>query len=146
MNGWPHSCHRPECTRDRYHGVPAPNSPLRDLVTAIAQQTTEETPSTTEADKTDGPDALSRSPVRCLWATLIARLFDIFPLTCRYFISAQAIVLLCHRLPTLTDDRRYVRFWPTADKCQTSATGSFESGAVTRPVRSERPLRVDSGP
>ena len=52
----------PRVHRYRYHGVLVPNSPLRAQVTALAQQTTEETPSITEADKTDGPDALSRSP------------------------------------------------------------------------------------
>ena len=73
--GWWHTLHSAHC-------IVAPNSPLRAQVTALAQQTTEETPSTTEADKTDGPDALSRSPARYLWATLIARRFEIFPLTC----------------------------------------------------------------
>ena len=84
-------------------------------VTALAEQTTVETASTTDAAETDGSNAPSRSPARYLWATLIARLFDIFPLTCRYCISAQAIVLLCHRLQTLTDDMCYVCLWPVAD-------------------------------
>ncbi|MFK7989676.1 MAG: hypothetical protein AB8I08_26900, partial [Sandaracinaceae bacterium] len=60
----------------------APNSPLRAQVTALAQETAKDTPSTTEADETDGPDPLASSPARYLWATLIALLFQIFPLTC----------------------------------------------------------------
>ena len=44
----------PRVHRHRYHGVLAPNSPLRDQVTALAQQTTEETPSTNEATETEG--------------------------------------------------------------------------------------------
>jgi len=40
--------------RHRYHCVLAPNSPLRDQVTALAQETTEEAPSTTEVDETHG--------------------------------------------------------------------------------------------
>jgi hypothetical protein len=78
--GWRHTLHSAHC-------IVAPNSPLRARVTALAQQTTEETPSTTEADKTDGPDALSRSPARYPGAALIARLFEIFPLTCPYCIT-----------------------------------------------------------
>ncbi len=72
----------PRVHRHRYHGVLAPNSPLRPQVTALAEETTGETPSITDADETEGPDSLSRSPARYLWATLIARLFEIFPLTC----------------------------------------------------------------
>lgn len=43
-----------------------------------------------DADKTDALDQPSRSRARYLWTTLIARLFERFPLTCRYCISAQA--------------------------------------------------------
>ena len=72
----------PRVHRHRYHGVLAPNSPLRPQVTALAEETTGETPSITDADETEGPDSLSRSPARYLWATLIARLFELLPLTC----------------------------------------------------------------
>ena len=78
--GWWHTLHSAHC-------IAAPNSPLRAQVTALAEETTVETPSATEANETDGRDALSRSPARYLWATLIARLFEVFPLTCPYCIT-----------------------------------------------------------
>ena len=70
----------------------APNSPLRATITALAEETTGETASTTEADDTDGPDSLARSPARYLWATLIARLFEIFPLTCPHCGAEMKII------------------------------------------------------
>ena len=40
----------PRVHRHRYHGVLAPNSPYRARVTALAEETTVETASTTDAD------------------------------------------------------------------------------------------------
>ena len=50
-----------------------------------------------DPDKTDALDQPSRSPARYLWATLIARLFERFPLTFRHCISTQAKGPLCRR-------------------------------------------------
>ena len=74
----------PRVHRHRYHGVLAPNSPLRDQVTALIPKTATNKPALASGSgETDAPDPVSRSPARYLWATLIARLFEIFPLTCR---------------------------------------------------------------
>ena len=70
---------------------------MRAQVTVLAQETAEDTPSTTEADETAGLDHLGHSPARYLWATLIARLFERFPLIFRYGISTQAEGPLCGR-------------------------------------------------
>ena len=91
----------PRVHRHRYHGVLAPNSPLRAQVTALAQETTEETTRTTDADETDRSDALSRSPARYLWATLIARLFEIFPLTCPHCGAEMKIIAFVTETPSV---------------------------------------------
>ena len=55
----------------------APNSPLRDKVTALIPETATDKPVLASGcDETDAPDPVSRSPARYLWATLIARLFE----------------------------------------------------------------------
>ena len=91
----------PRVHRHHYHGVLAPNSPLRAQVTALAKETTEATPSTTEADKSDGSHPLPRSPARYLRATLIARLFEIFPLTCRYCGAEMKIIAFVTETPSV---------------------------------------------
>ena len=91
----------PRVHRHRYHGVLAPNSPLRAQVTALAEETTVETPSATEANETDGRDALSRSPARYPGATLIARLFEIFPLTCPHCGAEMKIIAFVTETPSV---------------------------------------------
>ena len=59
------------------------NSPLRDQVTALIPETATDKPALASGPgETDAPDPVSRSPARYLWATLIARLFELLPLTC----------------------------------------------------------------
>ncbi len=91
----------PRVHRHRYHGVLAPNSPLRAKVIALAEETTVETASSTETDQADGPDSLSRSPARYLWATLIARLFEIFPLTCPHCGAEMKIIAFVTETPSV---------------------------------------------
>ena len=86
----------PRVHRHRYHGVLAPNSPLRDQVTALIPKTATNKPALAPGSgETDAPDPVSRSPARYLWATLIARLFERFPLTFRCCIATQAKGPLC---------------------------------------------------
>jgi len=67
--------------RHRYHGVLAPNAPLRAAVTALARApaATQSHPASTEPL---GSDRRWRSPARYLWAMLIARIYETFPLSC----------------------------------------------------------------
>ena len=44
---------------------------------------------------------LPRSPARYLWATLIARLFEIFPLTCRYCGAEMKIIAFVTETPSV---------------------------------------------
>ena len=93
----------PRTHRHRYFGVLAPNSPLRAVVTAMAlaapvQQATAQAETTTTGEGVPGLAALGnavptqpepgeaatpkRSPAHYLWAVLIARIYEAFPLLC----------------------------------------------------------------
>jgi hypothetical protein len=88
----------PRTHRHRYFWVLAPNSPLRDAVTALAtpaQQVTVQTdaqsgpPGTCEGapgvllqPTQPEPVPPKRSPSHYLWAVLIARIYEVFPLLC----------------------------------------------------------------
>ena len=87
----------PRIHRHRYHGVFAPNAPLRPLVTAralednaLATEASEPplplpTPSTAPTLQPEGaeartPDTTPSPPSR--WAALLARIYEVFPLIC----------------------------------------------------------------
>jgi hypothetical protein len=71
---------QPRRHRHRYHGVFAPNAPLRAQVTALLDDSPADAPPTTDApDPTEPP---TRPPHAYLWAMLIARIYETFPLTC----------------------------------------------------------------
>ena len=83
----------PRTHRHRYFGVLAPNSPLRAAVTAFV---TPAQPATVQAKPvitTEGATGVAlpaqpepvppkRSPTHYLWAVLIARIYEVFPLMC----------------------------------------------------------------
>ena len=87
----------PRIHRHRYHGVFAPNAPLRPLVTARAHQdnalaaqmpvqdlplplTSAASPPKPEAPAPQPPDTSPSRPSN--WATLLARIYEVFPLIC----------------------------------------------------------------
>jgi hypothetical protein len=89
----------PRTHKHRYYGVLAPNSPLRGAVTALAQTrqvvTTPAVGSPVAPDVNAGADAGTpgtapeppakpkpRPPAHYLWAVLIARIYEVFPLIC----------------------------------------------------------------
>ncbi len=91
----------PRTHRHRYFGVLAPNSPHRAAVTALAtpaqpakQVVVQTEPATTgegapgvvplghAIPSTPGPAPPKRSPAHYLWAVLIARIYEVFPLLC----------------------------------------------------------------
>lgn len=95
----------PRTHRHRYYGVLAPNSPLREAVAAMAQvpvpacsPLTVDGNAAADADTpvtavtAGGPGAAAqpeppvktkpRPPAYYLWAALIARIFEVFPLIC----------------------------------------------------------------
>ena len=88
----------PRTHRHRYFGVLAPNSSLRAAVTALAQPAAPQ-PATVEAAQSDSgvprlaspdkaatptpePAATPKRPACYLWAVLIARIYEVFPLLC----------------------------------------------------------------
>lgn len=68
----------PRRHRHRYYGVLAPSSPLRPAVTALAAAPK---PPPAEVDAVAQESPLSRA-ARIVWATLLARTYEVFPLTC----------------------------------------------------------------
>jgi len=77
----------PPCQhRHRYVGVLAPNAPLRAVVTALAQPEAEARLATPEVQSVVGDDdmdePLHRKAARLVWAMLIARIYEVFPLVC----------------------------------------------------------------
>jgi hypothetical protein len=77
----------PRRHRHRYHGVLAPNAPLRAAATARAGLSMEEP---THASSPNAPTQTpaqevtekSCSPSTYLWAMLLARIYEVFPLVC----------------------------------------------------------------
>jgi len=67
----------PRLHRHRYHGVLAPNASQRVQVIALARQLPPPMPNA--AHRSHAP---ARSPARILWAVLLARIYEIFPLLC----------------------------------------------------------------
>ena len=77
----------PRIHRHRYFGVLAPNSPLRAAVVAMATvaQAIPAQPAqagTPTPPLTPEPVPPKRSPAHYLWAVLIARIYEVFPLLC----------------------------------------------------------------
>jgi hypothetical protein len=73
----------PRVHRHRYYGVLAPNAPLRAAVTALA-------PMPVPAPAADTPDeAPHRAAARYRRAMLLARSYEVFPLTCPFCSAAM---------------------------------------------------------
>lgn len=69
---------RPRTHRHRYYGVLAPNAPLRAMVTALAPAAVPPAPTFAAHDE----EPCHRSAARYLWAMLLARIYEAFPLAC----------------------------------------------------------------
>jgi hypothetical protein len=72
----------PRTHRHRYFGVLAPNSPLRAAVTAMAPIPVMPTVAQPISSDEEAITHAKRSPARYLWAILIARIYEVFPLLC----------------------------------------------------------------
>jgi hypothetical protein len=75
----------PRIHRHRYHGVLAPNSRLRAAVTARANQAVEGVvaiPPVPEKGLQESATARARSAAVRMWAALLARIYEVFPLVC----------------------------------------------------------------
>ncbi len=134
----------PRRHRHRYHGVLAPNSPLRAAVTARAGKPisapNEPTDTRPSPPGRTAHDTTRRCPSAYLWAVLLARIYECFPLTCRQcgapmgliaFITAPASVkpILEHLgLPTQPPSVAPARD-PPHDQCVIDQTPRFDTTA-----------------
>jgi hypothetical protein len=92
----------PRRHRHRYHGVLAPNAPLRAAVTALAPQPPAAAGARPAADPTDEvTDGIWRSPARYLWAMLLARLYEAFPLACPNCGASMRLIAFLTDGPTV---------------------------------------------
>jgi hypothetical protein len=81
----------PRRHRHRYHGVFAPNAPLRAQVTALLESPADAPPTT---DDPDPAEPSTRPPHAYLWAMLIARIYDTLPLACPVCGATMRIIAL----------------------------------------------------
>lgn len=84
----------PRIHRHRYHGVLAPNSPHRAQVTPLGWEAMLPSGPTlaAQASAAGPPQRPARSPVRILWAVLMACLYEIFPLRCPHCGAEMRII------------------------------------------------------
>ena len=90
----------PRAHRHRYYGVLAPNTALRAAVTALTPVPVIAPPQAAPANTEEEPR--HRSASRYLWAMLLARIYETFPLACP----------ICHaqmRIIAFIDDASTVR-------------------------------------
>ncbi len=81
----------PRLHRHRYHGVLAPNAPLRAAVTALARDTAA-IPDKPAAAESVGGEGHRRSSARYLCAMLLVRIYEVFPLVCSHCGTEMRIV------------------------------------------------------
>jgi len=87
----------PRKHRHRYHGVLAPNAPLRQAVIAYAGLSLSDQPALPEKQPSStedlaGGDLKAPSSTVYLWAMLIARIYEILPLLCPQCGGEMAII------------------------------------------------------
>lgn len=80
----------PRAHRHRYYGVLAPNASLRAAVTALAPVQVIVPPHAVAANTEEEPR--HRSALRYLWAMLLARIYEVFPLACPICHSQMRII------------------------------------------------------
>ena len=92
----------PRSHRHRYYGVLAPNSPLRSAVTALAPVAVIATP---PVPTTDAAGTEKKKPhidaSRYLWAMLLARIYEVFPLLCPICHSQMRIIAFINDASTV---------------------------------------------
>jgi hypothetical protein len=88
---------RPRTHRHRYFGVLAPNAPLRAAVTALAPATVPPAPTSTA----DGEEPRLRTAARYLWAMLLARIYEAFPLACPICHAEMRIIAFINEAVTV---------------------------------------------
>ena len=88
---------RPRTHRHRYYGVLAPNAPLRSAVTALAPAAVPPAPTSSANDE----QTSHRAVARYLWAMLLARIYEAFPLLCPICHAEMRIIAFINEAPTV---------------------------------------------
>ena len=114
--------------RHRYHGVLAPNAPLRAQVTALARQ-----PPATLPDPAHAPHAPARSPAGYWWAMLLARIYELFPLRCARCGGEMRIIAFVTDAPALNTILQHLGE-PTRPPAVAPARGPPLWDSVAEPV------------
>ena len=98
----------PRIHRHRYYGVLAPNSPFRASVTAMAGLSLANgTIEIQMVDKNDEPvkqeqeNKSKRPPNRYLWAMLLARIYNLFPLFCPECGAEMQVIAIIQDKPVI---------------------------------------------
>lgn len=102
----------PRTHRHRYFGVLAPNSPLRAAVTAMAAPVQPATPEPVQPKRT----------ARYVWAVLIARIYEVFPLLCPKCGGQMCLIAF------ITEGCRSRRFSITSGSTQIPQTSPWRGG------------------
>ena len=79
---------QPRAHRHRYYAVLAPNVPLRSVVAALAPAAVPPAPTSVATRAAPRDHAVSRY----LWAMLLARIYQVFPLLCPFCYSQMRII------------------------------------------------------
>ncbi|MES9858985.1 MAG: transposase [Sedimenticola sp.] len=89
----------PRRHRHRYHGVLAPNAPLREQVTSRAGQpvTGESVVSADKPTTGESEELTTGCPFASIWAMLLARIYEINPLVCPRCGGEMRIIALTYR-------------------------------------------------
>ena len=93
----------PRTHRHRYYGVLAPNAPMRAAVTALAPLAVIPVAPVVgvNVDASAEPESKSRAAARYLWAMLLARIYEAFPLSCPICHSQMRIIAFINDTTTL---------------------------------------------
>lgn len=91
----------PRLHRHRYYGVLAPNARLRPAVTAMACEAGASGEAGAPANAEEDNETARRSPARYLWAMLLARLYEVFPLVCPSCGAPMRIIAFITDIPAI---------------------------------------------
>jgi hypothetical protein len=97
----------PRIHRHRYHGVLAPNAPLRAQVSAWARTPHPQLPAFPPVQQP------ARGPAHYLWAVLLARIYELLPLRCALCGGEMRIIAFVIEEPAIHSILTYLR-QPTA--------------------------------
>ena len=91
---------RPRTHRHRYYGVLAPNAPLRAAVTALAPAAVTAVP-LAPTFTANNEEPRHRAAARYLWAMLLARIYEAFPLVCPICHAQMRIIAFIDETDTV---------------------------------------------